>query len=72
MNWCSTHHMHDTCDEQKPKDPLTAQWDEVDTLLKSLPKSKQGMLYQTLYNLGWRQATVESEIKRAWKDEHAK
>lgn len=53
------------------KDPQVAAWDEVDAMLKSMPKSKQGRLYQTLHNLGWRISTVESEIKRAWKEENA-
>ena len=71
MGWCTTHYTHDNCD-QGAKDPITTQWDEVDILLKSMPKSKQGMLYQTLYNLGWRIGTVEPETRRAWKDEHPK
>ena len=67
MSYCYSCHA-DPC-RCPGSDPLRTQWDEVDALLKAMPRSKQGMVYQTLYNLGWRVATVESETRHAWKEE---
>jgi hypothetical protein len=72
MQWCSTHYVQDNCDEIKPKDPMTAAWDDIDSLLTLAPRSKQGMLYKTLYNLGWRLDGIDREISKAWKEEHPK
>lgn len=51
---------------------MRSQADEVDKLVRDMPRSKQGQIYQLLYAQGWRIGNIEWEIDKAWRDEHAK